>query len=86
MLPAPPHTLLSCVVVARRYNLARLKLYVMDHGFDVRGNAKMHLLCMMAILKVGRDFMTACHARAVQRANAPTEQISKSEVRLYDAL
>ena len=62
-----------------KYNLARLKQYLVGAAFDPSGSPKAHLLCLMPKLGVGRDFLTSCHKAACLLANVKFEKVTKAQ-------
>ena len=61
-----------------KYNLARLRSYLLQHAFGPTGNYLVHMFCLRAMFNVGCDFLARCHKIAIATAGAPTEIITKT--------
>jgi hypothetical protein len=60
-----------------RYNLVRLKTYLVNSCFEASGTALVHHLCLKAALGVGSGFVSACHAAAIRWSQNATVNITK---------
>ena len=54
-------------------------MHLLNNAFDIRGNALAHLACLRAKLGVSEYFMSSCHQAAMEKAKAPTQQVTKAE-------